>query len=175
MLAIKPLSLSQANDAVEKWHRHHKPVSGMRFALGAVSVPSGALVGVCIVGRPKARALDQWSTAEVVRVATDGTFNACSFLYARATKVCKEMGFRRLITYTLDGIERGESLKALKQLGWCCDGVVRKNGKGWNSRPNRRTDQPTGAKVRWSVVFERSDRVFGRIDARESVMALMDM
>jgi len=35
-----------------------------------------------------------------IRVATDGTPNACSLLYAAAWQAAKALGYRRLVTYT---------------------------------------------------------------------------
>ena len=58
-------------------------------------------------------------TCEVVRVATDGTPNACSFLYGNAARIARLMGFRRIITYTLDN-ESGASLRAV---GWMREAV----------------------------------------------------
>jgi len=69
-LQLKPLTLRQANDHVAVLHRHHKPCRGHRFSLGAYS--GDELVGVCIVGRPVARALDPYAVAEVTRLCTDG-------------------------------------------------------------------------------------------------------
>lgn len=109
---IKPLTLSQANDLVSRLHRHHKPVVGHRFSLGLET--DAGLCGAVIVGRPVARSLPQYEVAEVTRLVTDGTKNACSALYAAAARVCKEMGFRYIQTYILAD-EPGTSLKAA---GW---------------------------------------------------------
>jgi len=48
---------------------------------------------------------------EVTRVATDGTPNACSLLYAAAWQAAKALGYRTLLTYTQKG-ESGASLRA---------------------------------------------------------------
>lgn len=151
--ATVPLTLVQANELVSTLHRHHKPVTGHRFSIGAVY--SGELVGCCIVGRLVARAVDPFVIAEVNRLATNGQPNACSFLYAAATKICREMGFSELWTYILES-EPGSSLSALKQLGWINDGVVRSDGKGWTSRDNRFENEITReAKQRWRVIFRQ--------------------
>ena len=76
----------------------------------------GRLAGVAIVGRPVSRYLDDGKTLEVNRLCTDGTKNACSFLYAAAARAARAMGYQRIITYTLD-TEGGASLRAA---GWCC-------------------------------------------------------
>lgn len=138
-----PLTLAQANELVATLHRHHKPCRGHRFSIGASR--DGTLVGAVIVGRPVARMVSQYDVAEVTRLVTDGSRNACSFLYSRAAQAAAAMGFKSIQTYTLPE-EGGASLRAV---GWTCDGVVRRDGEGWTSREGRRTDQPTIAKLRW--------------------------
>lgn len=98
MLALIPVSLSQANDFVEQHHRHHKPVRGHKFSIGCIT--DGRLAAVAIVGRPVSRHLDDGFTLEVNRLCSDGTKNACSFLYAAAARAAKELGYRKIITYT---------------------------------------------------------------------------
>lgn len=82
-------------------------------------------MGVAIVGRPVSRYLDDGWTLEVNRLCTDGTRNACSFLYAAAWRATRNMGYKKLITYILD-TEKGTSLKAA---GWKCVGEA--DGKRW--------------------------------------------
>lgn len=79
-MTLTPISLSEANAFVALWHRHHKPVVGHKFSIGCEA--DGRLAGVAIVGRPVSRYLDDGKTLEVNRLCTDGTKNACSFLYA---------------------------------------------------------------------------------------------
>lgn len=143
-MKIVPLTLKQANEAVAAMHRHHKPVVGHRFSLGLLS--DGHLVGACIVGRPVARKCDQYMTAEVTRLVTDGTPNACSMLYGAAARACKAMGYTKIQTYIL-AEEPGITLKAA---GWVKEAVT--NGGQWSHTDGkpRRTDQPTSAKVRWA-------------------------
>lgn len=86
---------------------------------------NGEIVGVAIVGRPVSRYLDDGWTLEVNRLCTDGTKNACSFLYFAAWRVAKNLGYKKLITYILDS-ENGASLKAS---GWKCVGKC--GGKCW--------------------------------------------
>ena len=142
-LNVVPLTLSQLNDLVSRLHRHHKPIRGHRFSIGAER--HGTLVGACSVGRPVARNTDQYEVAEVTRLVTDGTRNACSLLYGAAARICKEMGFKRIQTFILPS-EPGTSLKAS---GWTCEGTCKDAGAGWQSRVGRRTDQPTEPKVKW--------------------------
>jgi hypothetical protein len=147
-LRAVPLTLAQANALVAQLHRHHKPVRGHRFSIGAKR--GDQMVGAVIVGRPVARAVDQYAIAEVTRLVTDGTANACSFLYARAAQAARAMGFESIQTYTLAS-EPGVSLRAS---GWTCEGAPRPHGVGWESRSGRRTDQPTEQKLRWRKTLE---------------------
>lgn len=141
MVAV-PLELKQANEFVARLHRHHPPVHRDKFRVGCEE--DGKLVGVVQIARPVARGLDDGKTVEVVRLCTDGTSNACSFLYSRAARIAREMGYSRIITYILD-TETGASLRAA---GWHFDGMTQ--AKTWNcpSRP-RQTKAPTCAKQRW--------------------------
>ncbi len=109
-----PLTLAGANRFIVEHHRHHGefPPGLDFFRIGCVS--GGVLRGVAIVSRPTNRNSDNGVTCEVSRCATDGTRNACSFLYGRSARVAREMGFSRIITYTLDS-ESGASLRAS---GW---------------------------------------------------------
>jgi hypothetical protein len=98
---------------VARVHRHHDKPQGHKFSL-AVQTDTGAVVGVAIIGRPVARHFDDGLTVEVTRVATDGTPNACSALYAAAWRTARAAGYRRAITYT----QHGESGASLRAAGW---------------------------------------------------------
>lgn len=152
-LYIVPVSLKQANAFVGELHRHHSKAQGCKFSIGVAE--NGNLVGVCIVGRPVSRYLDDGRTLEVTRLCTDGTYNACSILYSRAARIAKDMGYEKIITYILQR-ESGVSLKAS---GWKCDGEA--GGGDWSvpSRPRVLIPQqssllqqkyPTEKKTRWS-------------------------
>ncbi len=143
-LRIFPITLKQANQLVADLHRHHKPVVGHRFSIG-VKDKAGVVHGAAIVGRPTGRKNPQYDWAEVTRLVTDGTKNACSMLYAAVARICKEMGFLRVQTFILD-TETGTSLKAA---GWKFERIS--EGGNWNvpSRGGRRTDQPQVQKQRW--------------------------
>ena len=112
MLEAVPLELRQANEFVASKHRHHDPVHRDKFRVGALR--DGRLVGVVQVARPVARMLDDGKTVEVVRLCTDGSRDVCSFLYSKAARIAKEMGYSKIITYILEN-ETGTSLKAS---GW---------------------------------------------------------
>ncbi|MCI0402671.1 MAG: hypothetical protein L0212_04015 [Acidobacteria bacterium] len=94
---------------VEQYHRHCGRLPGDKCAIGAAM--GEKVVGVAIIGRPTAAAFQDGWTLEVTRNCTDGTRNACSFLYAAAWRVARALGYRRLVTYTRPG-ESGASLRA---------------------------------------------------------------
>ena len=126
MLSLIPVSLKDANAFVKNHHRHHTPTTGHKFSIGCEC--DGQLVGVVIAGRPVSRYLDDGRTLEVNRLCTTGERNACSILYAAAARAAKAMGYRKIITYTLD-TEPGTSLRAA---GWVCMG--RAGGKRWTGK-----------------------------------------
>lgn len=140
MKAVR-VELTEANDFVARLHRHHKPVVGHRFSIGVEH--EGKLVGCVIVGRPVARMTCQKTVAEVTRLVTDGTKNACSFLYAQAARAARELGFESIQTFILP-TENGVSLKAS---GWQNVGLT-KTGS-WHTRDKRRSDQPECQKIKW--------------------------
>jgi len=138
------IKLAEANDFVARLHRRHKPVVGHLFSLGAVL--DDQLVGVAIVGRPVARMRDDGVTAEVTRLCTDGTRNACSFLYGAAARAAFALGFTRIGTYILAS-EDGTTMRAA---GWRKIGETK--GGSW-SRPSRERDDkhPTEPKQLFEV------------------------
>ena len=129
MLEIRPITLKKANAYVAQHHRHNLPTTGHKWSLACYD--GDRLVGVAIAGQPIARKLDDGLTIEVRRVCTDGTRNACSKLYGACARVAKEMGYQRIITYTLQS-EPGTTMKAS---GWKNCGEA--GGVSWNmpSRP----------------------------------------
>ncbi len=108
MVAV-PCTLKEAEPYVRDVHRHSVPRGTGKFAIAAEV--GGERVGVAIAGRPSARHLDDGITVEVLRVCTDGTRNACSFLYGRVHRIARVMGYRKAITYTL-ATEPGSSVMA---------------------------------------------------------------
>lgn len=143
-LTVLPIELDEANAFVVEHHRHHRPVRGHKFSIGAVF--GEQIVGVAIVGRPVARERQDGLTLEVTRLCTDGTRNACSFLYGAAVRACFALGYRRVGTYILKS-EGGVSLKAA---GWRLVAEVR--GRSWSCPSRPRVDRhPTQDKL----LFER--------------------
>jgi hypothetical protein len=107
----------------------------------------GKLVGVAIAGRPVARRLDDGKTLEVLRVCTDGTANANSFLYGRVKRIALLMGYAKVITYTLEE-ESGASLRAVG-----AEVVATLKPKEWSvpSRPRGSQAVYGKAKVKWEL------------------------
>ncbi|MFC6838604.1 XF1762 family protein [Xanthomonas theicola] len=144
MLSIAPCTLRQAKAYVAEHHRHHRAPQGGLFALAAMS--GDRLCGVAIVGRPVARALDDGRTAEVTRLCTDGTRNACSALYGRARRAAMALGYTKVLTYTLPD-EGGASLRGA---GW--KPVATTRGGSWDTPSRRRADNhPLQSKIRWEA------------------------
>ena len=155
-----PLELKEANAFVEKLHRHHEPVYRDKFRFGCID-DNGELHGVIQLARPVSRVLDDGKTIEVVRLCSDGTYNVCSFLYSRAARIAKELGYKHIITYILES-ENGISLKAA---GWILENISC-GGGSWNrpSRPRQQFEQldlfgemikkyPEEKKQRWGKYF----------------------
>tara|TARA_R100001086_G_scaffold19155_1_gene9258 strand:- start:352 stop:807 length:456 start_codon:yes stop_codon:yes gene_type:complete len=145
-----PVTIRTAKAFVTEVHRHHKAPQGALFAVGVSE--GDDLVGVAIIGRPVARALQDGFTAEVTRVAVlEGQKNACSMLYGAARRACKALGYKTILTYTLQS-EPGTSLKAA---GWTPVAEVR--GRNWSdasvARQRSFDDQYPDKinKVRWEA------------------------
>ena len=159
-LEISPISLKDSNDYVEENHRHHRKTQGHKFSIGVYE--GEILHGVAIVGRPLSRFLDDGNTLEVLRLCTDGTYNACSILYGRSARIAKEMGYVKIITYILEE-ESGTSLKAS---GWTCE-EENVGGGSWDNCSRRedkrmyqqismfeeRPKYPIGKKKRYSKIL----------------------
>lgn len=141
-LCLRPITLKAAREYVRQNHRHHPNTVGGLFALAAER--DGGLVGVVIVGRPVARGLCDGATAEVTRCCTDGSRNVCSFLYGAARRAAQALGYRKLVTYTLEE-EIGTSLAAS---GFERKALTKGGQWGCPSRP-RRDGALACRKVRW--------------------------
>jgi len=142
VLEVQPITFREAAAFIKKYHKHHKPPQGCKFA---IAINDGhKIVGVITVGRPVARNLDNGWVAEVTRCCTNGTKNVASMLYAAAWRAARAIGYKRLISYTLSN-ERGISLVAA---GWHIIGQT--SGGSWN-RPSRpRIDtHPIDQKTLW--------------------------
>jgi len=164
-LLVVPVTLREANDFVEQFHRHNGRTArnGGKFAIG---VGNGrGLWGVAIVGNPLSATFMDGYTAEVLRVCVrdDSPRGSCSKLYSRCWQIWRLMGGRRLITYTL----RSESGASLRGAGWKIVGEVRATPPGW--RKNDRLDhsrewQPVMGqlKFRWEMSVPAAPSEEGR-------------
>ena len=149
-LRVIPVNLDTANAFVKLHHRHHKPATGSKFAIGVTDGEN--LRGVAIAGRPVSPWLQKnrplW--AEITRCCTDGARNACSMLYGAARRTAKAMGYEAVITYSLPE-EGGASLRAA---GFRID---KEDAGGpaelWHNRPGRNVEaagtNERGGKWRW--------------------------
>ena len=158
-LSLSPVSLDEARAFVAAIHRHNDPPVGHKVSVG-IRDQHDVLRGVGMMGRPVARNADDGRTLEIIRVATDGVRNGCSMLYGALVRVAWNLGYTRVLTYTLDD-ESGASLRAS---GWTADGISM--GGQWkrsNGDP-RALDRPvlfyppkmpTQAKQRWVIEKER--------------------
>ena len=137
-MKAKPIELKDCQAYINANHRHHIAAHRDKFRIAAVE--NNEIVGVIQVGRPVSRVLDNGNTLEVLRLCTTGEQNVCSFLYSRAARIAKEMGYKKIITYILE-TETGTSLKAA---GWVCE-ADRTGGNDWNtpSRPRNITSEQT--------------------------------
>lgn len=145
-MKITPIDFDEACAFVGRHHRHHKPPQGHKFSLAAAT--DSGVVGVVIVGRPVSRRQQDGWTLEVTRLCTDGTRNACSFLYSAARKATFALGYRRLITYTLPE-EGGASLRGA---GFRLIGE--RGGGNWNVKSRPRVDTAQllqGQKLLWEL------------------------
>lgn len=132
-LICTPIDLEGANEFVRRYHRHHAPVVGHKFSIAAEK--DARIVGVAIIGRPVSRHRDDGMTLEVTRLCTDGTKNACSFLYGAASRAAFALGYKRIGTY----IRKDETGASLKAAGWRMIG--QSTGGSWSRAERPRKDK----------------------------------
>lgn len=152
-MVLEHVELDEANAFVEMHHRHSDPVQGHKFSIGAID-ESGQLRGVAIVGRPNARMRQDGFTVEVLRNATDGCPNACTFLYNASVRAAVALGYRRIGTYTL----KSESGVSLKAAGWKVLHEVK--GREWDTPSRRRRRK--GGKQTEDKFFWEPEAMFGK-------------
>jgi hypothetical protein len=148
-VTIVPCLITEACEYVLNFHRHNDPPQGSLFAVGASDGTN--LVGVAIVGRPIGRLNQGGTTAEVTRccVVDDAPKGTPSALYGACWRAAKALGWRRLITTTL----QSESGASLRGAGWKIIAERKgNNSAGWQSRPGRQWQSVVGqAKFIWQA------------------------
>ena len=146
---IVPCTLREACAFVTSFHRHNKAPQGGLFACGASD--GERLVGVGIVGRPVSRHMQDGGTAEVVRccVLDDAPKGTPSAIYGALWRAARALGWRRLITYTL----QSESGASLRGAGWTVLAERKANDPArWQSRPGREWQPVVGQpKLLWAT------------------------
>ena len=129
-----PLTQRAAKAYIDEHHRHHKAAHADVFRIAAAD-DDGTILGVMQVGRPVNRNLDDGRTLEVLRLCSEGGQNVCSFLYSRAARIAKELGYKHIVTYILE-TENGSSLRAS---GWLLE-AKDCGGGSWDTPARRRED-----------------------------------
>lgn len=140
-MEIRPITLREASEYVNLYHRHHNATVGCKFAIGCFD--DEKMVGCAVCGRPVSRYFDDGLTCEINRVCTDGTKNACSMLYGACCRIAKAMGYKSIITYTLLS-EPGASLKASN---FTDEGEA--GGTHWTGKRDKGQALPSEMKRRW--------------------------
>lgn len=150
-LRIVPCTLAFANEYTKQHHRNHGPVTGHKFSAACCS--NADIVGVGIAGRPVARGFDNGYTLEILRIATDSTEkNVCSMLYRALANAGKALGYKRIITYTLNS----ESAISVRAAGFVFSHVT--DGGNWNSVNRPRKDSiHQEPKNCWQILYTRWD------------------
>lgn len=152
-LITVPITLREANDYVQNFHRHNGRTArdGGKWAIGASTGTD--LIGVAIVGNPLSATYMDGVTAEVLRCCTgpDAPKGSVSYLYARCWRVWAAMGGCRMITYTL-ATESGASLRGAgwRNVATCPASQI---GANWNKGADPRRWQPIYGqqKLRWEI------------------------
>jgi len=101
----------------------------------------------------------QRKIVEVTRLVTDGTKNACSFLYSAAARVAKELGYESIQTFILES-ESGVSLIAS---GWELEHTT--NGGVWDTPSRRRKTHHSCPKHKYVKRFKAVSQEI--LDAKE--------
>ena len=144
-MRIKPITFRQASEFINQHHRHRKATVGCKFCIGLFD--NDEMIGCAVCGRPVGRFLDDGLTCEINRLCTDGTKNACSMLYGACCRVAKEMGYKKIITYTLVS-ENGASLRASNFRN---EGIA--GGTHWTGKRYTDKEAIDEMKQRWSRVL----------------------
>lgn len=125
MIEVRPITRDAANAVIFRWHRHHDPVRVHRAACAAYVL--GELLGVAVWGNPKAPALQNGTTSEVVRLCCrGGDRNVASRLLGAAWASDRALGVRRMVSY----IRADEDGVCYRAAGWVATALVKP--EHWN-------------------------------------------
>ena len=146
-LSMRSISLAEAKAFVARHHAHAPAPVGWKFGCGIEDVLG--MVGVVMVGRPVARALDDGQTLEIIRLCTlAGAGHAASILLGAACRAVKSLGYRRVVTYT----RRDEEGICCKAAGFIPVATVK--GRRWSCQSRRRRDRHEIIdRVRWERIL----------------------
>lgn len=180
-IELRPITRDAANAYVRTNHRHHDAPVGDLWR-HAVHDDNGVIVGVAIVGRPVARALDDGYTVEVTRLCTLGEPNADSLLYGAARRAADAKGYRRGLTYILASEWNRFDAETKKRIG----GVGARSagyrflwnvkGRSWDTKSRRRVDKhPTEDKVAlgWGAWRELTSELEAALDTKDDLAAMV--
>lgn len=148
-LQLRPVTFATACAFVRRHHAHCGPPVAWRFGAAAWN-GAHTMLGVAMVGNPVARALCGRGIVEVNRMCVRRDLpptlvrEACSTLYAEASRMAERAGFARIVTYTRVD-EDGASLRAAS---WVVEAILR--GRGWHGAARARSNTDALVdKVRW--------------------------
>ena len=145
-LRFVPLTVRAASDFVREHHRHNPVVVGARSAIGLEL--DGLLVGVGLIGNPKARALaaDRFC-AEAVRVCTSPAApkGSSGKINARLKRIWQLHGGVRWVTYNRAD-ESGASMR-----GAGLRPVAKVRGRQWSCASRPRAENDVCDKTRWEA------------------------
>jgi hypothetical protein len=109
---LGPVDKTTARRFVTDHHRHNEPPSAAQVSFAIGLYDGENLVGVLTAGQPIARGLCDGYTLEINRTCLNGyVVNGNSRLYGAMCRAAKALGYKRVVTYTLQE-ESGSSLKA---------------------------------------------------------------
>lgn len=156
LVLTRERSRTEVNSFLESDAADHQlgSVPGWKAAFGARY--EGALVAVCILGRPVARMIDADSVISISRFAAVPTRpeNTGSWLIARAREWARLEGYDQLIAYAGVAGNYGTIYEAA---GFDLVETSSARGDGWTTRENRRTVSGF-TRRKWSYDLKQGQR-----------------
>lgn len=149
-LRFVPISIADAKAFVRQHHRHNPACTGARTAIALEC--DGALVGVGLLGNPKARKLaEDRFCAEAVRVctSTDAPKGSSGKINARLKRIWQLHGGIRWVSYNRAD-ESGASMR-----GAGLEPVAKVKGRQWSCASRPRAANDVADKVRWEAALSR--------------------